>query len=145
MRRSPALRPGICCEFAILLEQDLFARGLQFGGSMYRDQTPTATTNIPYSEWIASGHLAYTPGAPEFIAEFANITHETVAGRPATSNSQAWYIQAAYRLTGIAALWKPYYRFEYIHIPRSDPIFVGVPSLAGSVVGVREISQASRR
>jgi hypothetical protein len=34
-------------------------------------------------------------------------------------------------------LWKPYYRFEYIHIPKSDPIFLGVPSLAGSVVGVR--------
>jgi hypothetical protein len=34
-------------------------------------------------------------------------------------------------------LWKSYYRFEYIHIPRTDPILGAVPSLAGSVAGAR--------
>ena len=59
-----------------VFSRPLFARGLQFGGSMYRDQAATATTNIPYSEWIAAGHLVYAPGAPEFIAEFANAFPE---------------------------------------------------------------------
>jgi hypothetical protein len=120
---------------------NLFARpdhpfGLQFGASVYRDKiTPTAGLNA--REWIQSGHIVWRKENPEFIAEFANVTHETIAGRPATFNSQAWYVQVAYRLPGIAVLWKPYYRFEYIHIPKSDPIFLGVPSLAGSVAGVR--------
>jgi hypothetical protein len=103
---------------------------------VYRDKiTPPAGLNA--REWIQSGHIVWQKENPEFIAEFANITHETVAGRPATFNSQAWYVQVAYRLPGIAVLWKPYYRFEYIHIPKSDPIFLGVPGLAGSVLGVR--------
>ena len=34
---------------------------------------------------------------PEFIAEFANVTHQPVGGGPA-SNSQAFYVQTAYRL-----------------------------------------------
>jgi len=70
------------------------------------------------------------------IAEFANVTHQQVGGS-LTSNSQAWYVQMAYRLPGSARLWKPYYRFEYIHIPGSDQLFKAVPSLAGSTVGVR--------
>ena len=120
---------------------NLFAKpdhpfGLQFGASLYRDKI-TPATGLNAREWIQSGHIVWQKENPEFIAEFANVTHETVGARPATSNSQAWYVQGGYRLPGIGALWKPYYRFEYIHIPKSDPIFTGVPSLAGSVVGVR--------
>jgi hypothetical protein len=120
---------------------NLFAKpnhpfGLQFGASVYRDKiTPAAGLNA--REWIQSGHIVWQKENPEFIAEFANITHETIAGRPSTFNSQAWYVQVGYRLPGIAVLWKPYYRFEYIHIPKSDPIFSGVPGLAGSVAGIR--------
>ena len=29
------------------------------------------------------------------------------------------------------------FRSEYIHIPRADAVFQGVPSLAGSIVGLR--------
>ena len=46
-------------------------------------------------------------------------------------------MQLGYRLPFGQQLWKPYYRFEYIHIPISDPVFTGVPSLAGSVLGIR--------
>ena len=120
---------------------NLFARpdhpfGLQFGASVYRDKIMPAT-GLNAREWIQSGHIVWRKENPEFIAEFANVTHETIAGRPYTFNSQAWYVQTAYRLPGIAVLWKPYYRFEYIHIPKADPIFAGVPGLAGSVAGVR--------
>ena len=110
--------------------------GLQVGASLYRDKI-TPATGLNAREWIRSGHIVWRKENPEFIAEFANITHETIGAPPATFHSQAWYLQAAYRLPRMAALWKPYYRFEYIHIPKSDPIFQGVPSLAGSVVGLR--------
>jgi hypothetical protein len=34
-------------------------------------------------------------------------------------------------------LWKPYYRFEHIHIPESDTVFRLVPSANTHIVGMR--------
>jgi len=122
---------------------NLFSRpsklyGLQFGGSVYRDLiTPVGPLEgTAFHEWIESAHVVWSKENPEVIAEFANVTHQQ-AGESRTSNSQAWYVQTAYRLPSYARLWKPYYRFEYIHIPGSDKLFKAVPSLAGSTVGVR--------
>ena len=70
------------------------------------------------------------------IAEFANVAHQPVDGGP-TANSQAFYVQTAYRLPWRAKLWKPYYRFEYMHIPQADAIFRSVPSFTASTVGMR--------
>ncbi len=113
--------------------------GLQFGASVYRDMiTPTsaAFAGMAFHEWIQSAHVVWNKENPELIAEFANVTHQQ-AGGSLTSNSQAWYVQTGYRLPWLERLWKPYYRFEYIHIPGSDKLFKAVPSLAGSTVGVR--------
>ncbi len=109
--------------------------GLQVGGSVYRDLI-NPQTGTPAREWIQSGHIAWQKETPEVIAEFANVTHQPVNGSPA-ANSQAFYVQTAYRLPGEAKLWKPYYRFEYMHIPQADAIFRSVPSFAASTVGVR--------
>ena len=124
---------------------EIFARpaklfGLQVGGSFYHDEiTPDAGTPAvaagPYREWISSGHLAWTKEKPEFIAEFANVRQTSVlTGRE--WNSQGMYTQIAYRLPGEAHEWKPYYRFEYIHVPATNPILV-VPNLLGHTAGVR--------
>ena len=109
--------------------------GLQVGASVYRDLI-TPIDAIPVREWIQSAHIVWTKENPEIIAEFANVAHQQV-GTGLQSNSQAWYVQTAYRLPWFEKLWKPYYRFEYIHIPGSDQLFRLVPSLAGSTVGVR--------
>ena len=74
--------------------------------------------------------------SPEVIAEFANVTHQPVGGTPPI-HSQAFYVQTAYRLPGDAKAWKPYYRFEYMHIPQADAIFRGVPSFQASTMGMR--------
>jgi hypothetical protein len=110
--------------------------GLQVGGSVYRDELNPA--GQPASrEWIRSAHIAWQRENPEFIAEFADVTHQPVSGGVA-SHSQAGYVQTAYRLPARLRLWKPYYRFEYIHVPLSDQIFRGlVPSFSASTVGVR--------
>src|SRR5690242_2390422 len=109
--------------------------GLQFGGSIYRDKlTPQAGQN--FDETIASAHLVWTKEHPEFLSEFADVHHRDVlTGR--TFNSQAFYIQLAYRLPWQENKWKPYYRFEYIHKPESDPVYSVVSDLVGSTVGVR--------
>lgn len=124
---------------------EIFARpaslfGLQVGGSFYHDEiTPDANTPaVPagaYREWIAAGHIAYTKEKPEFIAEFANVRHiSNVTGKE--WNSQGMYAQIAYRLPGDARAWKPYYRYEYIHVPATDPVLL-VPNLSGHTAGVR--------
>jgi hypothetical protein len=109
--------------------------GLQFGGSVYRDKlTPNPGQN--FDETIASAHLVWTKEHPEFLSEFANVHHRDVlTGR--TFNSQAFYIQLAYRFPWQQNKWKPYYRFEYIHKPESDPLYSVVSDLVGSTVGVR--------
>jgi hypothetical protein len=110
--------------------------GLQVGGSIYRDElNPLAAPAA--REWIQSAHIVWQKESPEFIAEFANVTHQPIHGS-VTSHSQAFYVQTAYRLPWHQKLWKPYYRFEYVHVPQSDAIFRAVvPSFSGSTVGLR--------
>lgn len=109
--------------------------GLQVGGSVYRDKISLAS-NRDFREWITSFHVAWTRENPEVIAEFSNVNHDEV-GHTHPFNSQAYYVQVGYRLPWFEKLWKPYYRFEYIHMPGTDPVFVGVSNLAGSVLGLR--------
>jgi hypothetical protein len=109
--------------------------GLQAGGSVYRDEISPAA-GVPTREWIRSAHIVWDRESPEFIAEFADVSHRPVFGG-VVSNSQAFYAQTAYRLPRNLKLWKPYYRFEYIHIPLSDALFRSVPSFSGSTAGVR--------
>ncbi|HEV8523574.1 MAG TPA: hypothetical protein VGQ71_03665, partial [Terriglobales bacterium] len=108
--------------------------GLQFGASVYRDKiSPDLGPQV--SEWITSAHVAWTKEKPEVLAEFANVRHrELLTGR--IVNSQGYYIQLAYRLPWSENKWKPYYRFEYIHVPQSEPV-LNVANLVGSTIGVR--------
>jgi hypothetical protein len=120
---------------------NVFARpdalyGLQIGGAAYRDKV-TLADGRDFGEWITSAHIVWNKENPEVIAEFANVNHKPVNRPGSVSNSQAYYIQTAYRLPFAQRVWKPYYRWEYIHIPRSAGVFQGVPNLAGSVAGLR--------
>jgi len=109
--------------------------GLRIGGAVYHDRLNPAVG--PAREWIESANLVWEKETPELIAEFANVKHEPIFGAP-SANSQAFYIQTAYRLPFNEKAWKPYYRFEYIHVPRADPFFRNiVPSFNASTVGVR--------
>lgn len=116
-----------------------WAYGLRFGGSLYRDKVRLVGDGS-YREWIEAAHVVYTKEDPEILAEIANIHHQRIGG-PGTYNSLAWYVQVGYRLPWWQQKWKPYYRFEYIHVPKSDPVFNPpvdpLPSLAGWLIGVR--------
>src|SRR5437879_3391824 len=109
--------------------------GLQLGASVYRDKlTPQRGQN--FGEWITAADIVWTKEKPEFLAEYANVHHRNEL----TSNtwdSQAFYVQLAYRLPWQQSKWKPYYRFEYIHKPETDPTLLDVLDLSGSTVGVR--------
>lgn len=110
--------------------------GLQVGGSVYRDEI-TLANGHNYREWISSGNLVWLKETPEFIAEFANVNHQDLQTGH-IFNSQAFYVQVADRLPWFERQWKPYYRFEYIHIPQGEPVFVAtLQDLVGSTFGVR--------
>ena len=113
-----------------------FLYGLQVGGSVYRDELDPANGPVA-REWIQSAHIVWTKETPEFIAEFANVAHHPLFGGPA-ANSQAWYVQTAYRLPWLNRVLKPYYRIEQIHVPRADADFHNiVPTFTGSTSGLR--------
>jgi hypothetical protein len=109
--------------------------GLQFGGSVYRDRL-TPQPDQGFNETISSAHLVWTKEHPEFLSEVANVHHRDVLSGK-TYNTQAFYIQLAYRLPWQDNKWKPYLRFERIHTPQSDPVFSAVSDLVGSTLGVR--------
>jgi hypothetical protein len=112
--------------------------GMQVGGSAYHDKVnPTGGPTI--DEWITAAHFAWTRETPEVIAEVANARHENLVTAAPIANSLAYYVQTAYRLPFFEKRWKPYYRWEYIHVPKSDTLFQLQPvaNLAGSTLGVR--------
>lgn len=124
---------------------NVFARptrfyGLQVGAAYYNDLispdpgTPNYSAG-PYREHIESAHIVWNKETPEFLAEFANVHHTNIySGKE--WNSQGMYAQLAYRLPGNARAWKPYYRFEYVHVPATEPVLL-VPDLLGHTAGVR--------
>jgi hypothetical protein len=110
--------------------------GLRIGGSVYRDELNPLNGPVG-REWIQSGHIVWAKETPEFIAEFANVHHQFVS-TGASSNSQGLYAQVAYRLPWMKRTHKPYNRFDYIHVPRSDAIFRSVvPVFHSSTAGLR--------
>ena len=118
---------------------NLYARpaglyGLQMGVSLYRDKITLANGNN-FREWITAAHLAYTKETPEILAEFYNVHHRQV-NTGLASNSQAFYVQLAYRMPWFERSVKPYYRFEYIHTPLSEQVFTNL-DLVESTLGLR--------
>lgn len=119
----------------------LFARpaalfGMQMGAGYYRDRV-TPTTGASANEGISSAYFAWQRERPEFIAEYVHIDHTPVAGG-ATAHSDAGYAQLAYRLTGVAHLWKPYVRAERTAVSASDVIFAPLAlGYQGGIAGVR--------
>jgi hypothetical protein len=121
---------------------NLYARparlyGLQVGGAVYQDLiSPDIPSPSKFAERIVSAHLVWTKESPEFLAEFSNVNHrDTLTNRE--WNSQGTYAQVAYRLAGAARKWKPYYRFEYIHAPQTEPVLQVQNLLGGHTVGTR--------
>lgn len=111
--------------------------GLQFGGSVYRDKISSVggVGGNDFREWIASAHIVWTRGDPEFLAEFANVNHRSILTNK-EANSDAFYVQFGYRMPGLEKTLKPYYRFEYIHTPKSEQVFTNL-DLVESIAGLR--------
>jgi hypothetical protein len=108
--------------------------GLQFGGTIYRDKLSPGPGQR-FREWISSAYLAWTRETPEFLAEFSNVHHSDV-NTSRIFNTQAFYVQLAYRLPFSEKKWKPYYRFDYINRPATETV-LGITDFMSSTVGLR--------
>ena len=108
--------------------------GLEVGGSVYRDKI-TVSPTANYREWIENAYVVWSKGAPEILAEFNNVNHVNILTN-AVSNSDAMYAQFAYRLPWFERSMKPYYRFEYTHMPLSEQVFLHQPQVE-SIFGWR--------
>lgn len=95
--------------------------GLQVGGAIYLDKA-SAEEGPDVDEQIFTAHVALTRERPEILSEYARIRHEPDGGGAAT-DTDAWYLQVAYRLPAPADAFKPYARFERIAVDSGDPLF----------------------
>ena len=108
--------------------------GLEVGASVYRDKI-SLPAGADVREWISNAYVVWSKGAPEFLAEVENVSHRSIATN-AVANSDAMYAQFGYRLPWFERTLKPYYRFEYTHMPLSEQVFTYQPQVE-SVVGLR--------
>jgi hypothetical protein len=111
------------------------AFGLEFGGALYADSV-TLGSGRNFKEQIVSAYGAWQKETPEIVAEFAAVRHRE-SGSSDVFWSRAFYVQAAWRLSGFDRLWKPYVRFEHIDVDDGDAMFAGVTALDGATLGVR--------
>ena len=111
--------------------------GLEVGATFYSDRLLAPDGNEA-NERIYSLHAALERGAPEFIAEYAHVSHDPVTGPGDFPGSDAYYIQFGYRLSESYWSLKPYVRIEQVVVPAAAYVFgpLGL-NYDGVVAGVR--------
>jgi hypothetical protein len=109
-----------------------WAQGLDVGISFYRDLMHPAGLGA-VEEHIYSAHAALVRPHLELISEGVLLQHDPVS-MDRGFNTFSGYGQASYKMHQI----RPYFRYDYQNIPKSDPIFSSLPGrLNGPSVGVR--------
>ena len=109
--------------------------GLEVGGAWHEDKAAVfyGPTRADFRERIASGFVAFTKETPELIAEYVSVRHRRLGG-DATFKSWAYYAQAAWR---VSSRFKPYVRWEEIHLDENDHVLDGAQAGRGGLAGVR--------
>jgi len=98
-------------------------QGFQAGVGAYIDHVPSGDTEPELRERILSAHIAWTPGTPEFIAEYARVSHAPDIAGADFEHTHALYAQASWGLRGAAAGFRPYARIENINASPVDAAF----------------------
>lgn len=105
------------------------ARGLQAGFSVYRDRL-TPLDAEPVGQTIGAGYVVYQNALYESLNEFVLMRHAT-GGR--VFNTPAFYTQFS-RQFGNA---RPFFRYQYVNVPRDNPLYADVGRRNGPAFGVR--------
>jgi hypothetical protein len=105
-------------------------RGIEIGGSSYRDTIPHPTLG-DVAHRIDNAYAVYRTPAVEVMAEWLRLSHHTLDGR-AFSNL-AGYAQ-------VSRAWgklRPYYRFDRLTIDPGTPFIGNLGSYSANIVGLR--------
>jgi len=112
---------------------------LQVGASGYHDNlTPVVLVggvpvNAPdVNEDILSGHVVYHTTRFELLNEALVLRH-TPANSSRTVNIPGFYSQ----ISRAFGRYRPYFRYEYVNVPATDPLYSDVGLIHGPRTGVR--------
>ena len=107
--------------------------GLQLGATLYRNRlTLQDTSKKAIDEIIGGAHALYKTDAVELLGEWLAIRHRARDGSPANV-SRGWYAQASRRIGPV----RPYARYDYVDVPRSNQVFGFLGRRRGPTGGVR--------
>ena len=105
--------------------------GLRAGFSAYHDHlSPLNSRSI--HENIFAGHVIYKTSHFEFLNEAVVLRHRP-DGMDETVNIPGFYSQISRQFGN----YRPYFRYEYLNVPGSDPLYSDVGLLHGPIVGLR--------
>ena len=107
--------------------------GLQIGVTLYRDRlTLQDTSRAPLDEIVGGAHALYKTDAVELLGEWLALRHRA-RGSAEANLSRGWYAQASRRLGAV----RPYVRYDYVDVPRSNQVFGFLGRRRGPTGGVR--------
>ena len=111
--------------------------GVQLGGAYYHDRVAPRET-IDATERIITAHLARNRETPEFILEYARITHDPRNFIGPITHSESGYFLLGYRMPGPLHALKPYVRLDRTRVPAADSVFAPLQlNYSGRTAGVR--------
>jgi hypothetical protein len=106
-------------------------RGLQVGGSWYRDQLVPA--GIPHvTQNIESAYAVYITPQFEFLNEAVLLTNR-IDGQKNSFRTPLMYTQISKKF----GKYTPYFRYQYVNSPGNDPVNVYTDRYQGPSAGVR--------
>jgi len=119
---------GKAVNFAILA-RPAWVPGFQAGFSLYRDGlTPAGLPKV--GEIILSGHAVWQTPKWELLNEAIFIRH---AQADRVVRTSAFYTQASRQFGKV----RPYFRYQYLNVPATDPTLSDVGLLYGPSLGIR--------
>jgi len=107
--------------------------GLQIGVTLYRDRlTLQDTSQAPIDEIVGGAHALYKTETLELLGEWLAMRHRA-RGSDAANVTRGWYALASHRL-GVV---RPYVRYDYVDVPRSNQVFGFLGRRRGPTAGIR--------
>jgi hypothetical protein len=106
-------------------------RGLQTGFSVYRDLLVPANQSAIH-ETILAAHVVLIRPKYEWLNEVLLDRHALVSG-PEVFNTAGFYTQTSRQFGS----FRPYVRYQYVNVPRKEPVFPDVGLRQGPSLGIR--------
>ncbi|PYT29727.1 MAG: hypothetical protein DMG57_10615 [Acidobacteria bacterium] len=121
---------GKAVNFGIMARPE-WLRAFRAGFSVYRDRlTPEGMPKV--GQTILAAYAVYQASLFEFLNE-AVFIRNAIGETTRVIHSPGFYTQVSRRFGAV----RPYFRYQYVNVPDSDPLFPGVGLRYGPSLGIR--------